>query len=855
MKINYRILLIIIVILSICCANVEAFSNRTHKAISEKAIINSQADVYLKNQLGFSQGLGTLVLLDQGMIPAGERIPYAQFEARITPELPSNPCSILNFLKAGANLEDIPNPRARHHFHAPIANPGVNPPNPNSGLDNRTDHPDWADTFDFWTDLTYGLSFDLTGASAQLRASGTEGAQWETEYQNYYSWPDTRTYFYRAMTKSTLAQRNHYLALTFISLGQTAHLLEDMGVPAHTRNDFVKGHMRLRGINIIKDWGNPFEYWAEKQIKANDNNIPSGWLTGWSSQPKVFEKISKYWDTDLYEGTYIGLPSSAWGLAEQTNYQFLSTSTVFGCEGTLYQFPNPAESHTTLTSEQKIGYNKYLRYYQGYGLQHLARQTYSNYVSYGYSPEAITVTKKTITPDDDNNVYNDYVKITIPRTIDYTTGLINYFFRGKLSATPSCSNAECDPVEIYITNQSVSTNVNQTLKGGSFGLYWDDNSGNRTQVSGLTVYDSDDPARPNLWGPTTTLAKGSSIRATFNKPSTSVAKYTLVYRGSINANPNDPDPNDANALAVCTFDPPGPPRPIITNITPEMGCPGSILYIEGTGFSKTPSHNTVLFDDVNTGYPDVYGIVQQADSNGRWLKVQLPVFDAESVDYYWTNATVTADGNVSVPYPFQLTNYIWCTISIWDAGESVDDDFDVWVDGEYWFTSYQDPPNAPSVAEYGFWYEDGYGYVDVYLYQSHDIPGGTLGIIIEPYVTRVTAYRWDSISELREFLYDEDFDGTFIDYFGNDILITPGDPGDGVEMDVYESLTYTGSMDLTKTASITIPKEIITVGAGERQSQFESTSMVGRSHGVDIPRKRSEKGADHHRTRDKVRNR
>ncbi|MBN2020779.1 MAG: IPT/TIG domain-containing protein [Sedimentisphaerales bacterium] len=851
MKINQIISTITIALLAYCSIT-EGFADKTHKSISDKAIIYSQADAYIKNQMDLSPGLGTMLLLEQGVIPAGERIPYAQFEARINPELPSNPCSILNFLKAGANLEDVPNPRARHHFHAPIANPGVAPPNPNNGLDNRTDHPYWADTFDFWTGLIYGLSFDLTGASAQLRAVGTEGAQWETEYLNYYAWPDTRTYFYRALTKSTLAQRNHYLALTFISLGQTVHLLEDMGVPAHTRNDFVYGHMMLMDITP-NTWGkNPFEYWVEKQIRADNNNIPSGWLTGWTPQAKVFDKISKYWDMDAYSGTYVGLPLSSWGLAEQTNYQFYSTSTGPGCAGTLYQFPNPSMAHLG-NNLRVVEPNGVKLFYDGsnYGVLHIARMSYMKFYAdkHGITHQSFD---NTITPDD-VNVYQDYVRVTIPRTIDYVSGLLNYFFRGKFSVTASCSNAECDTIEIYITNQSVNTNVNQTLKGGSFGLYWDDDLGNRTQVSGLTVFDSNDSGNPNLWGPSKTLAKGDSIRATFNKPSSSVAKYTLVYNGSISANPNDPDPNDVNAIAVCMFNPPSPPGPSITNITPVMGVPGSILLIEGDGFAGTPSNNTVLFDDVNTSYPNVYGTVTEADSNGKWLKVELPVFDAEGIEYYWANTTVTVDSNTSDPYPFQLTNYIWCTVYIWDCGSYHDDDFDVYLDGEYWFTTVFPPwPEEPMTGEFGFWYENDYIYLDIYLYDSYIDWGGTLGVLIEPYVTEVVANRWNDASQQTEFLFDNDYDGVFFEEFLTDVLT---DVGDGVEMDVYAFPTYTGDLGSSGMAAIMIPRKGTTIGKGERLRQFGPIDTSSISVNKDIPRKRIEKRTSPQRirTKDRVR--
>jgi hypothetical protein len=844
MKINQHISLIsIVILLSSICPITKGFSDKTHKAISVNAITNSQADTYLKNQLGLTQGLGTSLSLDQGFVPAGERIPYAQFEARINPELPSNPCSILNYLKAGANLEDVPNPRARHHFLDPIRN---------AGLDNKTDHPNLSGSFDFWTNKIYGLHFDLTGASAENRALGIEGAGWNTEYLNYYNWPDTRIYFYRALTKPNLAGRNHYLALTFISLGQTVHLIEDMGVPAHTRNDFVYGHTMFMEINP-NTWGkNPFEFWTEKQVIANNNNIPSSWLLSWTPQAKVFDKISKYWDTDLYTGQYVGtIPTSTWGLSEQTNYQFLSTSTVFGCIGALYQFPNPAISNTTLLSEKHGTQEQYFRYYQGYGVQHLARQSYTNFKAYGYGGNVAEISQTTITPDDDVNVYNDYVRITIPRTIDYASGLINYFFRGKLSVIASCTCAECSPTEFYITNQSVNTNVNQTLKGGSFELYWDDNTtGNRTQVTGLTVYDSNDPNITSLWSASTTLTKGSSVRARFNKPSSSnIAQYILVYSGTISANPSDPDLNDLNALAVCMFNPPGPSKPTITNITPpQMACPGSILLINGTGFSKIPSNNTALFQEANSVHSDVYGAVQAADSNGQWLKVQLPVFDASTVDYYPVNLTVTVDGNTSDPYAYKLSNYVWITISLWDAGTSLDDDFDLYVNNEYWLTAYAPSPEDPVTVEYGFWYEDVYCYVDMYLADSSAESGGTLGIEIYHWVDRVVAHRWNSSTQSQEFLYDENYLGYYEDYFGSDILRVIND---GVELDVYALPSYSGPLSLTTTAPLTVLNQRATLGNGERQGQVGSVDTSIRSAKSDIPRKREIKGTVPHRTRTK----
>ena len=101
-----------------CSVQVHAWSGRTHSALTEKAIFNNSQSVldnYLKEQLNVSQGLGVSLLLDELITPDA---------GRVLPEVPANP-SVLDLLKAGSRLEDIPLPRARHHFHDPYRDAGL----------------------------------------------------------------------------------------------------------------------------------------------------------------------------------------------------------------------------------------------------------------------------------------------------------------------------------------------------------------------------------------------------------------------------------------------------------------------------------------------------------------------------------------------------------------------------------------------------------------------------------------------------------------------------------------------------------------------------------------------------------
>jgi len=525
MKRNLTILIAVTIILG-WSYQVYAWEGETHKALTEKGASNNNKSVlggYIKNELGMTQGLGSILLLDESNTPDSERV---------LPEIPENP-SILDLLKTGAHLEDVPNPRARHHFHDPYRN---------AGLDNKTEHPQKAEFADKVTRLLYKLSFDLTGASTLKRALGIEEPEWEQEYENYFAWPDARNYFNKALTEVSRDTREHYLALTFLALGHVSHLLEDMGVPPHARNDFIEAHFRVpKGL-----WGNPLESYVEDEV--NESGIPARWFSGWTPQAKVFSKLSDYWDVDAYTGQYVGTsPLSTWGLSEQTNYQFLSKSTIFReNDGTKYYFPHPDVCNVTGYIEPDVylwdSIPVHYRYFSGYDITHLGRTKYIYKYAYvaGIAYPSTTVVSHTTF---DEYVYEDYAAVTIPRTIDYATGLVNYFFRGKLEIEPNC--LDCNTVTFVIRNDSNNSGAPQVLKGGTFELYWDDRDGNRTEVGDFAVVG---------WTAGSELGYDEQVTGTFTRPdSNNIVRYTVVYKGAISENPAQPDEDDANAIAVGTL--------------------------------------------------------------------------------------------------------------------------------------------------------------------------------------------------------------------------------------------------------------------------------------------------------------
>ncbi len=500
MKKKIFILTVFSVVFMLFTQGLYAWENqKTHPALTQRAIDSSICilDSYLKTGLGIAGGLSTELYWD---------FPSSVKERMEKAEPDKTTRSILDWIKAGSIIEDDPISRTRNHFHDPYRN---------AGLDNTEK-----------ANLLRYLFYD-----------GDPARDWAINHSsNEFDWQAVRDDFYFALTKQTQSEREEYLASSFLRLGHVLHMLEDMGVPAHARNDSLFAHVR----NEFLEKGNPLEMWVEKMIPGGGSL--GRWIsTGWTPTPQIYDKVSDYFDTDIYTGNYLGdgVPTpGTWGLSERTNYQFLSWTTIFNEDflNSLYYFPNPARAYTVDVNESgRI-------YLAGYGVDHLARKTMSfHHLQHDHVDKAWCVLGEAI--------YDDYGEITLPRTINYATGLANYFFRGRLNATAQC--IECGVIELTVTNQSVNSGIPQTLKGGTFELYCDDANSNRTQITDFII--------DGGWTPASTLANDgtSNIKVTFVKPDTEEpTKYILVYKGNICQNPADPDADDENAIAVTTITPP-----------------------------------------------------------------------------------------------------------------------------------------------------------------------------------------------------------------------------------------------------------------------------------------------------------
>lgn len=175
-------------------------NGKTHKQLTESAVNQSilfaGGSDYLKT-LGFSGGEAEILYLPGKVCDdqSGETV-----------------CTVLQWLKYGAEKEDAEvffplvnfSLRYVNHFHDPLSGEGLHD----------------------------GLS---SGLSAMAWAQ--DGASQENAVEGDQSWANLRALYYQALTAASEENRQAGFAQLFKGLGHQMHLVQDMAVPAHVRND------------------------------------------------------------------------------------------------------------------------------------------------------------------------------------------------------------------------------------------------------------------------------------------------------------------------------------------------------------------------------------------------------------------------------------------------------------------------------------------------------------------------------------------------------------------------------------------------------------------------------------------
>ncbi len=414
-------------------SNALALNEGTHKAIQEfigdrKIAINGfLLDSYLKDQIGFIDGR--------------KEILFKPFLTARNKDLLEK--TIFDWLGQGGREEDkpprtIPYIRSTNHFHNPLAG-NLDDAGFSGTLNFPSNHwlPVLSPGLALWAHFQ-GWTLDQSSVLWSQREAG------EQKPGGPYSWHDTRSYFFQALTATDQWTRDKYFALTFMGLGRVMHLVEDVSVPEHARDD---GHYAdayeayVLRMTLLE--AKPADYFIKFSPFTFDKSALA--LASPFQDPRASVPIARLFDSNQYTGANPAITTHPdIGLSEYTNANFISGQTRIK-DGVFHpfndtQFPYPS-LHSVTVEDRDIpdnlspGETVKRSYYVktadgdiGYLLAGVSFFTYYN------EQAGIEDVAKVIPPMDDN-VFKDYADRLMPRAIGYAATLMDYFFRGWLEVT------------------------------------------------------------------------------------------------------------------------------------------------------------------------------------------------------------------------------------------------------------------------------------------------------------------------------------------------------------------------------------------------------------------------------------
>jgi hypothetical protein len=382
---------------------------------------------------------------------------------------------------------------------------------------------------------------------------------------NVFKWNNARQYEFAALISTNQFARNTNMASMFYALGHVLHLNQDLTSPDHVRD---AGHFDTA--------------YFEKYGDANCTNNPQ-WFApptnhGWAYwQGQGFSQLLDFWDRGLYSNSSsLFLNAEAGGkaklgLAEFSNGNFLGETALYKecySSSDKHYFPFPSlfsstsypvnkdiasylDSHlrTNFLSDGGVNPKGSLvpRVYvdkTGDGIT-FTNHSVLSYLGVAYalrgSPprlaKPVPALNQVSVSIHDNNVLQAYHDWLIPKTVEYSTGILDYYFRGAFSTTISWGASS-----LQYTNRIVNLS-GQDFNGGSFFVLEEDTNGVRTNVQQTTLASLGSG----------TLSNNSAVNVTFPGPAPANTKFITVYQGTIGVDGSQQplDPVDAGiAIAV-----------------------------------------------------------------------------------------------------------------------------------------------------------------------------------------------------------------------------------------------------------------------------------------------------------------
>ena len=448
--------------------------------------------------------------------------------------------TIVELIRDGARFEDN-FPRSLNHFFDPLNDKGL------GGVNTKS--PDWA-----------------------LEDKGDIDGQ-------AFSYKRARQYFYDALAKMDQTERDRNFGRTFQTLGQVIHHLQDMAQPQHVRDD---DHCDIWPCRLIPGLHNLSRYEKYSDEQREKGKLPfDGYAPVNSKDDFSFLTTARaFWHTQNKN------PVAGLGVAEFTNTNFLSAGTNF--DTTIYPIPRlgdatpwNANANTLIEGEGLTVPPECLPPNNPCVITFYRSRVQDNYRSTASKDNDYTSTLSIF--DQDLQVQNKRAfslnrfnfnaahEFLIPRAVAYSAGLIDYFFRGQLSAE-----------DVVFTDTGITLKVKNAIDPQKTPAWANEvlyaKTSNGSAASLAVAFDYQDSAGKTQYGvsntvpvrATDTLAPGqvSSDAYDFTLTVPSEAKdvnYRLVFRGKLG--------QEEDAVAVGEVEPVSGFL-VTPNYVPADGIPG-----------------------------------------------------------------------------------------------------------------------------------------------------------------------------------------------------------------------------------------------------------------------------------------
>jgi len=354
---------------------------------------------------------------------------------------------------------------------------------------------------------------------------GQPSLQWgKDSTENEWDWAVARLDYYRALTSTNSSDRDKFFADVFRGLGQIIHLIEDIAVVAHTRND---PHPYIFE-NYLQQQRDMYEKYTRDAVNDElngTNKFTPLKYDGYSAVDlTTFNTFDTFWI------------NSGKGLAEYTNSNFLSRDT--NIDDNKYSSPVGIGEWVATEKAYDPDYGWIyvdVKYLQGYATDNyrtgqsspISRLSALSY--FDYEMQKYNLNQKVYSLND--YVHKEYADLLIPRAVGYSAGLLDYFFRGEIEAVnPEAtkdSSGRITGVKLKVKNNT----SNEAMGTGKFVVsYQYKPSGSSDFVYG-TSYEV-------LLNESIASGSESTSEFTFNFTSSipsnaQETKYYLIYRGKL----------------------------------------------------------------------------------------------------------------------------------------------------------------------------------------------------------------------------------------------------------------------------------------------------------------------------------